>query len=355
MELVVNDRIRNRKIDFFNNFTLKLPYDSLSGNFSFTFYNNPDNPEHKELLCIGHYHICKVTHNGETLLTGNMISQGFVSSSQRKLVAITGYSLPGVLEDCEIPPKIYPLQSDNLSLKQIAQKIIAPFGLKMVIDSSVSSLMNSSFKKSTAKENQNIKSYLSELASQKNIVLSHTPNGELWFTKAKTKQKPILDFDTSKGAIPGTEFTLQFDGQAMHSHITVQKQASTDGGNAGEYTIRNPYVINSVYRPKVISQNSGDDNDSQKAAKTALAAELKNLKLTIKTDRWIVDGKIIKPNNLITVINPEIYAFKKQTWFIESIDFVGDNTQTTATLNCVIPEVYNMETPVYLYKGINLH
>ena len=355
MELVINDRIRNRKIDFFNDFTLSLAYDSLAGSFGFNFYNNPDNPEHKELLCIGHYHICKVTHNGEDLLTGNMLSQGFISSSERKMVTISGYSLPGVLEDCEIPPKIYPLQSDNLSLKQIAQKIIAPFGLKMVVDSSVESLMNSSFKKSTAKENQNIKSYLSELASQKNIVLSHTPKGELWFTKAKTKQKPILDFDLSKGTIPGTEFTLQFDGQGMHSHITVQKQADSDGGNAGEFTIRNPYVIGSVYRPKVISQNSGDDNDSEKAAKTALAAELKSLKLTIKTDRWVVDGKIIKPNNLITIINPEIYAFTKQTWFIESIDFVGNNKETTATLNCVLPEVYNMETPEYFYKGINLH
>jgi prophage tail gpP-like protein len=327
----------------------------LADSFGFSFYNNPDNPEHKELLCIGHYHICTVTHNNETLLTGNMLSQGFVSSSDRKLVTISGYSLTGVLEDCEIPPKIYPLQSDNLSLKQIAQKIIAPFGLKMVVDSSVESLMNSSFKKSTAKENQNIKTYLSDLASQKNIVLSHTEKGELWFTKAKTKQKPIIDFDTTKGTLIGTEFTLQFDGQAMHSHITVQKQADSDGGNAGEETIRNPYVIGSVYRPKVISQSSGDDNDSSKAAKTALAAELKNIKLTIKTDRWIVDGKIIKPNNLITVINPEIYAFTKQTWFVESIDFTGDEKQTTAVLNCVLPEVYNMETPIYLYKGINLH
>ena len=65
--------------------------------------------------------------------------------------------------------------------------------------------------------------------------------------------------------------------------------------------------------------------------------------------------KIIKPNNLITIINPEIYAFTKQTWFIESIDFVGNNKETTATLNCVLPEVYNMETPEYFYKGINLH
>jgi len=354
--LKINDRIRNRKIDFFNNFTLGLRFDSIGDTFGFGFYFNPDNAELKELMCIGHYHECEVTYNGETLVTGFTLGQDFTSASVRSFVQITGYSLTGVLADCTIPTSIYPLQSNGLSLKQIAQKLIRPFNLKMVIDSSVEALMNGTFKATTANETQTIERYLSELATQKNIVMSHTEKGELLFTKAKTKQTPILEFDVPNGkSLPGTTMKLNFNGQSMHSHITVMKQADSDGGNAGEYTIRNPYVINTVYRPTTITQTSGDDNDTEKAAKTALAAELKNLKLTITTDRWLVDGKILKPNNLVTVINPEIYLYKKSTWFIESIDFTGDETKTTATLHCVLPEVYNGETPVYLFKGINLH
>lgn len=355
MELIINDRIRNRKVNFFNNFRLSLKYDAVGSAFSFSFYFNPDDIEHKEIMCIGHYHLCSVTHNGETLLTGYILSQGFKNPRTRDLVEISGYSLPGVLEDCEIPTSLYPLQADGLSLKQIASRLIQPFGLKMVVDSSVESAMNSTFSVTTAKESQNIKSYLTELAAQKNIVVSHTEKGELLFTKAKTKQNPILDFNVPAGGIPGTEFSLSFEGQQMHSHITVMKQADSDGGNAGEFTIRNPYVINSVFRPKVITQSSGTDNDSEKAAKTALAAELKGLKVTIQTDRWIIDGKIIKPNTIISIKNPEIYLYNKSNWFVESIDYIGDNTKTTATLHCVLPEVYNMETPVYLFSGINTH
>ena len=355
MELIINDRIRNRKIAFFNDFTLALKFDSVGSAFSFSFYFNPDNPEHKEVMCIGHYHLCTVTHNGETLLTGFILSQKFSSSSARQMVSISGYSLPGVLEDCEIPTKIYPLQSDGLSLRQIAQKLIQPFNLKLKVDSSVASLVDASFKTSTASESQNIKSYISELASQKNVVISHDEYGNLLFTKAKTNQKPILDFNIAKGGIPGTTMKLSYNGQQMHSHITVQKQADADGGNAGEYTIRNPFVIGSVYRPKTISQSSGDDNDTEKAAKTALASELKNIKLTITTDRWVVDNKIFKPNNIITVTNPEIYLFKKSNWFIESIDYKGDQNINTAVLNCVLPCVYDGSTPDYLWKGINLH
>jgi prophage tail gpP-like protein len=140
----------------------------------------------------------------------------------------------------------------------------------------------------------------------------------------------------------------------MHSDITVIKQADSDGGNAGEATIKNPYVP-FVFRPKVVTQNSGDDNDTEQAAKNILAAELKNLTLTIVTDRWELDGKMLKPNNIISVLNPEVYIYKKTNWFIEQIDYTGDQEKTVATLKCVLPEVYNGGTPKSIVEGINLH
>lgn len=351
MILKINDRIRQRQINFFNDFTLSLRHDAIGSTFSFGFYFNPENPEHKEVMCIGHYHLCTIEHNGELLLTGMILSQKFSGKNTRQYATISGYSLPGVLEDCEIPTSLYPLQSDGLSLKQIAEKLLNPFNLKMKIDESVSSKMNSSFDTSVAKESQNIKSYLSSLASQKNIVLTHTEKGELLFTSAKTNMKPIAHFGED---IPATDMDLSFDGQKMHSHITVLKQADSDGGNAGEHTIRNPYVINTVFRPKVITQNSGKDTETGDAARNALSEELKGITLKISTDRWIIDGKIIKPNNIISVKNPSVFLYKESKWFIDGVDLKGNEKETTAVLHCVLPEVYNNNTPEYLWKGINL-
>jgi len=88
-----------------------------------------------------------------------------------------GYSLPGVLGDCEIPPTLYPLQSNSLSLTEIANKLISPFkdnyGLEMIVDSAVQSKMSKVFDTSTASESQSIADYLIELASQKDIVITH--------------------------------------------------------------------------------------------------------------------------------------------------------------------------------------
>jgi prophage tail gpP-like protein len=304
------------------------------------------------LYCIGHYHKATLEHNDELLLSGYILSEGFEDSSIPSLAAIAGYSLTGVLEDCQIPPTLYPLQSDGLTLREIAQKLIAPFKLSMVVDSSVASLMDSKYDTTTAEATQTIKEFLTSLAAQKNIIISHDEKGRLLFTRANTTRKPILHY--GDGGTPFTKMNLLFNGQAMHSHITVMKEADTDGGNVGDFTIRNPYVPH-VYRPRVVIQNSGDDNDTEQVAKNLLADELKNIKLTIQTDRWELDGKIIKPNNLITVVNPNVYLFKKTTWFIEQIDFVGTQESTTATLTCVLPEVYSGNVPEYIWKGINLH
>lgn len=353
MVLKINDRFRNRTVKFFNNFTLNLTHNSVSSTFSLDFLFDPENPEHKELACIAHYHECTLEFNGELVVSGYILSQNFKHSQVKEMVSIGGYSKTGVLDDCNIPTNLYPLQFDGLSLRQIAQRLIQPFDLKMQVDSEISALMDKSFDSSNASESQTIKAYLTELARQKNIIISHNAQGDLLFTKSKTNLKPILEFN-STNSIPGTRMDLSFNGQGMHSHITVQKQAGIDGGNAGEYTIKNPYVF-TVYRPTTTTMSSGDDNDIELAARRALSNEIKNLTLSIETDRWLVDGKIIRPNNIITVLSPEIYLFKKSKWFIESVNFKGNNTSTTAVLNCVLPEVYTNEIPVYLFKGINLH
>lgn len=351
MTLKINDRIRNRTVKYFSRFALDIRYDSVASVFSFDFFFDPDSQEHVDLACLGHYHLATLEHNDELLLTGFILSATFESTSGRNPVKCSGYSLPGVLEDCNIPPSLYPLQSDGLTLKEITDKLLRPFKIRRRVDPAVAARMNTPYKTTTARESQTIKAYLSELASQKQIIMSHTPAGELLFTEANTDKPPILHFT---GGIPSIAMNLTFNGQPMHSHITVLKQADIDGGNSGEATVKNPYVPY-VYRPKVIVQSSGTDIDTIRVAKAALAEELKHIKLVIKTDRWEIDGSIIKPNNTILVENKEVYSFNPVKWFIESVRLEGNKDKTVATLTCVLPEVYNGRTPKYIFKHINTH
>jgi prophage tail gpP-like protein len=247
---------------------------------------------------------------------------------------------------------MYPLQSDGLTLRQIAKKFTDRFGLKLIVDSSVAAKMDQVIEKTTAEPTTKIKDYLSDIASQRKIIITHDVNGNLVFTQPKTDKAPIFHFN---GNIPGTTLEMSFNGQPIHSHITVMKQASSKGGNAGQVTIKNPYCpVAYVYRPITIIQSSGDDNTVEDLAMQALAAELKNITLTIKTDRWETEnGDIILPNNMITCEDHELFLYKKTSWFIEEVDLEGDEQKTIATIKCVLPEVYNGQMPKNIF--VNPH
>ena len=376
MVLEINDRIRVRKLQYFDGFTIHRKYDSIGSTFKFNFTFNPNNPEHKEFACVGHVHIAYLRDEGDLLMTGYILVEEFTDAPQEKMVSIQGYSLPGVLQDCEIPTgepsswfvtakgyakyvvnKIWPgtLQSDQLSLREIAQKMINPFNLQMSVDSSVAADMDKKFDETTAKETQSIKSYLCELAAQKNIVITDNPKGQVVFTRPRSGQKPIYHFDRSKGDIPGTTMKLTFNARQMHSHIRVVQQQDRDSElPANEFLLENPYIP-LVFRPHVTVQSSGNADDTEQSARNVLSKELKGLRLVIETDVWRISNKLWEPGQIISVTNPYLYLYKKEEWFIEEVILTGDAEKKTASLVCVLPCVYDGTTPRYIWEGINLH
>ena len=384
MKLIINDRVHTRTVEYFSEFKLNLKYDSIASTFSFKFYFDHTSQTHAETACVSHFHEAIIEHNGEKLITGYILSNAFNTGPKEELVEVAGYSKPGVLEDCDIPPEsvtpgCYPLETTGLTLKEITQKLIKPFSIGLVIDAgasagaelafdeagtatvvdgqiegesfsqsvtqvtSLSDAVDRKITKANAKQDQNIRSFLMELAVQRNIILSHDVNGNLLFTEAQTNKPPIMDFNVPESGLIGTSMNLSFNGQGMHSHITVVSQPDATGDNAGEFTIRNPYCP-ILFRPKVVPQTMGTNISLPEFARQQLAAELKNIILTITIDRWDMNGALIKPNNTITVYNPKCFIYKKTTFFIESVAYTGDAKKTTAVLTCVPPEAYNKQS-----------
>lgn len=347
-------KINNKKFDFFSDLNVTLTYNSVGSLFNFSGFFSPENRDRKGLFKPFTYQRVEVLDEfDKRLLTGTILNHGFTDSKVKAITSISGYSLPGVLEDCPIPLELYPLQSDGMTLKEITEALIKPFGLNLVISSSVEAEANEVYAKTEATDKQSIKSYLDELASQKNIVLSHTSGGSLLFTRARTNVEPIAKFI---GGIPGVKLTLSTDGQRMHNQITVHKQADLDNDNAGQETINNPFV--SVFRPTTKEQNSGDDVDTAQVIKNALSNELKGIVLTIETDRWTWndDNKVtMRPNNIITVHNHDLHLYRFTSFFVESITFIRNPKEQKAILTCVIPEVYNSQTPRNIFNIPNLH
>jgi len=384
MNLKINDRIHIRDISEFSNFQISLIHNSVASTFSFYFRFDPNNKEHAELACVSHFHEAILEHEGERIITGYIVSNGFASGPNKELTQLAGYSKAGILEECDIPPELYPLETNGLNLKQITERLLKKFGLKLLIEKDAFSQSTQSFintsppdvdsngrmaedvakavdsvtpkysltervektiKKSSSDYSQNIKAYLTELANQRNILIGHDRNGNVLFTEPKSNTKPIAHFESG---VVGTDLRLTFDGQSLHSHIYVLLQADEDGKVTEPFVLRNP-LVPTLYRPRVVMMSASDAVTMQDFAQKELARELRGIKLTITIDRWQIDGKIVFPDNTITVKDKELFLYKETTWFIERVDLSGTVDAQTAKLTCVMPEVYNGKIPKNIF------
>lgn len=351
----INDRIKNRKIKFFNDVKITSRYDRAGSTFQINYFFNPDNPEHKEFSCVGHYHLCTIDDEvagvSERLLTGIFLSQGFQDRPEPVMHAVGGYSLPGVLEDCQVPPGVS-LETDGLTLTQIVDKFLNPFGIKYSISSSASSLMNEKIEDAKTRPSQTVMSHLVDLCSQKGIIITNNEYGALVFNKP-VKTRPIANF--KRGDVGILDWGLVFNGQGMHSQIWAMAQQDDDETNAAQSPpLTNPFVP-IVFRPRVVVQTAGTDLDTSRVAANALQDELKNFQVSLTLNSWRINGKLVKPGQIISLTNPYIYLYKKMDMIIDSVEYAADHTQQIATLNCVPPEAYTGGTPVYPFAGINLH
>lgn len=368
----------------FNNFTdlrMTIRYDSLVSDFTFSVLYDPNNATHRRIFKPLGYQPIVISDGNQRLLTGTVLNIEFEDSPTPTLVTLSGYSKTGVLEDCQIPLE-EPLQWATSNLKEITEKLISPFGLKLVIDPLIEKYVNVNYEIMEAKETQTIKDFLAKIASQKHVILTHDEFGNVRYTKAKVgsetttdetltnvKVTPVsaevsgapdynaqrivtVDYKpvyTFSGSDPDTKMKLTCNGQEMHSTITAMKQGDPTGTQEVlDATIVNPYVT-SVYRPNVSVQSASTGADAPITARNILSDELKNISLSIETKSWYLGSKIARVNSLVNVVSNRLFLFKRTLFFIREITYSGDEEKQIATLNCVIPDVFTDGQPVNIF------
>jgi len=160
--------------------------------------------------------------NGVLMFTGVILGHAFESDSGWNLLTISGYSKSGILEDVTIPPSLYPLESNGKNLKEIAKRLCDAYGIGIVFDKSIDVELSRAFKKTTADSSESVKSYISKLTSQRNILLSHNEKGEVVMFKPNTNAKPKYYFNKDNTL----KMSSSWNGQGMHSVINVVRQPS---------------------------------------------------------------------------------------------------------------------------------
>ncbi|PXX26290.1 prophage tail gpP-like protein [Thalassospira sp. 11-3] len=334
-------KINGSYLYHFSDVVVSLALDQVASTFSFFARFNPDNEQHKEIFKPLSFPKVEIYDDNNTLmLTGVIAVHAFKSQAEPSLVQLSGYSLPGVLEDCTIPVSAYPLESINRSLKDIAEKLTKIFNVSLFIDPGVQREAAAIYAKTVAEPTDTIKTYLAKLAAQRNIVLSHNPKGQLVLFRPDVSAQPVYFFNKDNTLNMG----FSVNGQGLHNEVSIIRQPSEKSGNASLVDTAKNLLVG-AFRPTVGVLSSGITADTKKAADNKMAAELKNISLSVVREGYLA----IVPGQTVEAQNKEIYLYQRTRFVADNVTITKKETGYTTEINLVLPETFTGATPKNIF------
>lgn len=330
-------KINNSFYRFFDDIKINQSLDTFASTFSFKARFNPNNPDHRIIFKpLSFPKIEILDDNNNLIFTGLSINTSLNSLSVEEMPSISGYSLPGILENSTIPFSSYPLEKNNVSLIDLVNDLCNPFGITSVFDSSVTSDSNLIYEKTVAEPSETVKSYISKLAAQRNIIVSHNEKGNLFFFKLNTSKSVSYSFN-KKNTL---SMKLDVNGQSMNSELTVIRQPSKTNTNlTPQDTTKNPLI--STFKPFVKVLSSGEETATKNASINVLSSQLKNISLSLKINKIIP----LKIGDIVDVVNDEIYLSNRTKFVVRSITTSINKSSDETVFNLVLPEVFNGGIP----------
>lgn len=318
-----------RSLDTFDTIELSAPFEAGNASFRQTFRPLSYKP-------------LSVTVGGSPLFTGTMVGVEPSLSSKQKTVVVTGYALPGVLNDCTPPAAsfgAYQLEYNQQTLEQIAADIISPFGL--TVESTGET--GTPFERVSCGTGKTVLAFLTELARQRGRVLSNTELGALLVRTAAGAGQPVAQL--RQGEPPLLTAKPTFDAQQYYSHITGIEPVVL-GLSGSQFTVKNDRLTQAV-RPHTF-----DASDTQDATvKTVVEAKAGRMFANAVTYECTAStwrdsgGQLWRPNTTLGLDAPDAMVYNGYEFLVRSVQFSATRTNRTAALGLVLPGAFNNEAP----------
>lgn len=321
------DKIRiTRSIDTMDTVEFGAPFDSEVPGFKKTF--RPFS-----------FKTVVITVGGTPLFTGIMVSVIPVVENGQKIITVSGYSLPGVLNDCTPPASSFPLEFDNQGLREIATALAVPFGISVEFLADQGAI----FKRVASEPGKKVLAFLTELAKQRNLIISSSSRGKLVFLQSYEGGKLVALL--KQGKPPVMSVTPFFNPQEYYSHITGIEPVIV-GLSGSQFTVKNPLLLG-VVRPLTFNAPDTLDADVKSAVEAKVGRMFGNMiAYSVRVATWKdSSGNIWEPNTSIKLLAPGAMIYKEYEFIIRSIEFSRDSATETATLNLVIPGAFSGKIP----------
>ncbi len=283
-----------------------------------------------------------ITVGGIPLFTGTMIGVSPTIENNQKVIFVSGYSLPGVLNDCTSPASAFPLEFNGQSLREIATTLAAPFGLSVIFQAGPGAI----FERVATEPGERVLTFLTELAKQRNLIIASTSEGALIFWQSVKAGAPVARLQ--EGSAPVLSVMPSFSPQEYYSHITGVEPVAV-GSEGSKFTVKNTR-LEGVLRPITFNTPDTSDADVKAAVEAKSGRMFGNMaSYSIHLSTWRdPKGELWMPNTTVTLLAPDAMIYSEYEFVIRSVEFDSGNKAKTATLNLVLPGSFSGRVPEIL-------
>lgn len=340
--------IDSREWAFWDELEVHLPLDDFAtAGFSAPF--EPERQVFRDTFRPFSFKPVALTVGGEALFTGTMVEVTPRLEAGRRATDVSAYSKPGVLADCNVPVSLVPFEANGLTLRQIAQRMVAPFGISVELaipEGSKFKRVNTKKKKIDHRGdlNEKVKDFLAELARQHGAVLSSTPTGNLLVTQSVATGNPVARLE--EGVPPLVSVVPTFSPQSYYSEITGFVNAKR-GRVGAKYTQRNERLSGGVLRSMSFQLDDIEKGDAPNAVKAKMGRMFANMvTYVLNVPTWRdPKGRLWAPNTTITVLAPSAMIYRETELLIRDVYLKQSAGEKTASLGVVLPGAFSGEQP----------
>jgi prophage tail gpP-like protein len=334
----VKIRINNERFRFFSGLRINRSIDNLD-TFDFVAPFDPSERSHIEAFEPFKYHVVDITIGSELIFTGTLMRSPTTLTTDSTTVNASCYSLPGVLSDCPMPSSAYPLEIRKQNLEQITRTMIEPFGLGTIFEADPGPV----FDKVSPRPTERVLPFLGELAHQRGLIISNTPQGNLLFWQSVQTGNPVATLKQSD--TPMINVVPSFNTQQYYSDVTAIKPRKP-GSKGSKFSVLNTH-IGPVIRPYTFQVRDAQKADPKIAAQAKIGRMFGNaVQYRVNLDTWRdPSGNLWAPNTTISLEAPDSQIYDPYEFLIRSVSFNKNPRAETATLILTLPGSFSGEIP----------
>ena len=315
-----------RAIDTPDTFNLVVPFDASAIDI-------------KETFTPFSYKRIEITVGGEPQFTGYMVNVVPTLAPDSKSLAVSGYSLPGVMGDCMAPASSYPLEFKNINLEKIAGRLARPFGIKVQFDADP----GPAFTKAALDIGQPPLALLTKLAQQRGLIIGTTERGALLFTTSADVSSSRIKL--VQGIPPLVSLTPNFNPQQYYSSITGRRPTKV-GRPGGQYTVKNTR-LQGVIRPFTFSVDDAEGGTVKTAVEAKAGRMFGNMatySAEVATWRDAYD-ELLAPNTAIDATGADAMIYNGYRFLARSVEYRRTAESKSAQLDLVMPGSFSGQIP----------